>query len=178
MKALILGLDLSSVNTGYAVFGLLSKEGVSISSLDCLKSDFKENIEGFGSIKPNKKFDHTQKIHFIYEAIKKVLNDYDISAVAIEDQYFRSNAKTLKLLSRICGVAMLAAHESGCTVDFYTASRVKKYLSGKGNASKKDMVEAAVERFNLSKGEIDDNIADAMGVGFTHIERKIRGITL
>lgn len=170
---MILGLDLSSVNSGYALISLQTKSGGQASYLECCKEEVVETIEEYGNIKPGKKMNSMEKILYIYESILDILKEKDVDAMVIEDQYFGRNAKTGKLLSRICGAAIIAGVQFGCKVEIYTASRVKKHFSGKGNASKKLMIESAKTRYGID--DIDDNVADAIGVGFTYIERFIRG---
>lgn len=149
----ILGLDLSSVNSGYAII-------------------VNEELVAFGSIIPSKTMTHCQKLSFIYSHINSLCNLYKIDFMSIEDQHLRSNTDTLKLLSRISGVAMLCAEQHGIGVYLYPATTIKLKFTGRGNAEKKDMIEHAVTTYNLNRGEIDDNIADAIGAAYTHFVKK------
>lgn len=147
---MIIGLDLSSVNSGYAIL-----DGTSLIT--------------FGSIIPSKKASHSEKLCFIYESIRELFSKYPITEVAIEDQHFRTNVDTLKLLSRIAGVAMLCAAQHGASVSLYPAPTIKLCFTGSGKADKKDMIAKAIERYELRRDQIDDNIADSIGVCYTHV---------
>jgi crossover junction endodeoxyribonuclease RuvC len=172
----VLGLDLSSVNTGYAVLDLQQPGGVDSATEDLI-SNYQSVVLGetnspaqlidYGSIIPNKKFSHSEKLKFIYDSISQILEKYpSITIVALEDQHFRNNANTLKLLARISGVAMLAAEQHGCEIALYPAATVKKGFTGNGKAEKEDMISAVLVKFGLEL--TDDNIADAIGVAYTY----------
>jgi crossover junction endodeoxyribonuclease RuvC len=178
---MILGLDLSSVNSGYSVMdpwpakGIESEDTIHMyKSIVCGISE-EENSEppliDYGSIIPNKKMNHAQKLQYIYDEIYKILEQYpQVDKVIMEDQHFRTNASTLKLLARISGVAMLAAQQHGCDIVLYPAATVKKGFTGNGRAEKKDMIAMANQKFGLELR--DDNIADAIGVAYTYYEQQ------
>jgi len=147
---MILGLDLSSVNSGYSI----------------LDDDL--SLVAFGSIIPVKNATHSEKLVYIYENIDELFKKYEITQVAIEDQHLRSNVDTLKLLSRIAGVAMLCAKQHGASVTLYPAPTIKMCFTGSGKADKKQMIARAIELYNLKRNQIDDNISDAIGVAYTH----------
>ncbi len=65
----------------------------------------------------------------------------------------------LVVQATIQGVLILWAEDHGVEYRGYSPSEIKKFATGKGNASKADMMAAAVERF----GPVgDDNEADAL----------------
>lgn len=150
---MILGLDLSSSNSGYA---LLSLEG--------------DKLISYGSIIPGKKMSHCEKLMFIYDAIDNLFKEFDVKEVSIEDQLFRRNISTLKLLSRIGGVAMLCSTQHGASVFLYPATTIKHSFTGNGKADKEDMILKAKTLYKIDG--IDDNIADAIGCCYTHSQLK------
>lgn len=172
---MILGLDLSSVNSGYAVLKSKKKE-------EKIKTDYKVvNMKGkeyilvtYGNITPKKNLNNQAKIEIIYNMIKKLITEYDIKIVTIEDQYFGANAKTLKLLSRICGVAILAAQQNNCELYLYASTSIKKSFTGNGRAKKIDMIETAIKMLGLKPKTVDDNVADAIGTAITYIDKEVK----
>lgn len=170
---MILGLDLSSVNSGYSVLGLRPSDGEDlISQYNAIIGSFQTELISYGNIVPNKKFNHAAKLQFIYENVKGLIERFDIKVVVMEDQHFRANVDTLKLLARIGGVAMLAAQQSGCQIYLYPAPTIKKSFTGDGKAHKEDMIKTAVEKFNVEN--IDDNVADSIGVAYTYVVKELR----
>jgi Holliday junction resolvasome RuvABC endonuclease subunit len=57
------------------------------------------------------------------------------------------------------GAAVLACEDAGLPWTVIHLSKLKKNATGKGNATKQEMIEAAKVRFGL---ELDDNAADAL----------------
>jgi crossover junction endodeoxyribonuclease RuvC len=150
-ERMILGLDLSSVNSGYSIF-----DG--------------SNLVSYGSIIPDKKMNHSEKLAFIYDEINKLFKQFNITAVSIEDQHLRQNVDTLKLLSRIGGVAMLCAEQHGASVYLYPAPTIKLTFTGNGKAEKNDMILKAMELYKMQRCMLDDNMADAIGCAYTHMQ--------
>ena len=170
---MILGLDLSSVNSGYCIMGLRPSEGGDlISQYNALLGSCQIELISYGNIIPNKKFNHAAKLQFIYEYVKGLIERFHIEVVVIEDQHLRMNVDTLKLLSKIGGVAMLAAQQAGCQIYLYPAPTIKKTFTGSGKAKKEEMIATVSEKFNVEN--IDDNVADSIGVAYTYIQKELR----
>jgi crossover junction endodeoxyribonuclease RuvC len=146
---IVLGLDLSSTNTGYAI----------------MNTEF--NLITYGLIRPPQKMTHSQKLKFIYDGISSILNETRVDHISIEDQYFKINGDTAKLLIRISGVAMLVAEQNNISHTLYTPNSIKLNFSGSGKAQKQDMIDKANELFKINI--INDNVADAIGCAYTHI---------
>jgi crossover junction endodeoxyribonuclease RuvC len=153
MGKMILGLDLSSVNSGYSIF-----DG--------------DTLVSYGSIIPKKTMNHSEKLAFIYDRIDELFQRFNITEVSIEDQHLRLNVDTLKLLSRIGGIAMLCAEKHGASISLYPAPTIKHTFTGDGKAEKEDMILKAMEQYGIMRCMIDDNIADAIGCGYTHLQLK------
>lgn len=149
---MILGLDLSSVGTGYAI-------------LD------NELLAGYGCVTPKKTLSSQDKLLFLYENITSLLENYNITSVAIEDQFSGPNAETFKVLVRISGIAILSAKIHGMDAVLYKPNTVKRIFAGYGLAKKGDMLKRANELFGLDIS--NDNIADAIGVAYTHKQLNI-----
>ena len=61
--------------------------------------------------------------------------------------------------SEMIGVLIALCEERGIQYTAYSATEIKKFATGKGNAKKQDMIDSAVE---LGFNVIDDNHADAI----------------
>ena len=148
---MILGIDLSSANTGWAI-------------LD------EDNLIKFGSIIPP---DDTlaNKILHIHNELKAIFDENDITNVALEDQFLGPNVNTLKVLSRICGSIMLTAIQYEKEITFFPPKTIKMHFSGTGKATKKIMMDRAKELYGIKK--LNDNEADAIAIAYTY--HKLRG---
>src|SRR6185312_6903944 len=100
----------------------------------------------------------------------------------IEDQFVGPNPQTSLFLARARGVTMLACHHAGIPVILYTPSEIKKAMTGKGNAKKELVQQAAVEQYKhngviehlfgdgikKSGKKKNDDISDALAAVHTH----------
>jgi Holliday junction resolvasome RuvABC endonuclease subunit len=100
----------------------------------------------------------------------------------LEDQYVGPNPQTSLFLARARGVAMLACHHAGVQVVLYAPSEIKKVMTGKGNAKKELVQQAAVEAYKhngvieelfgdgikKSGKKKNDDISDALAAAYTH----------
>lgn len=151
---MILGLDPSTKGTGWAV---MSDEGKLIAS---------------GAIRPPKACKTVQsKLQYVYYEINKILDEYKPTDIVSEDQYLGKNANTLKTLSQLRGVIMLACEEHNLNLVFYWPNTIKLVTTGSGKANKEAMVKTVCEMFDLSD-LTDDDTADAIGAAYTHYKQK------
>ena len=142
-----LGIDPSTVSTGYAV---MNEKGELIDS---------------GVIKPNKKkLTEPQQSAFQYNALAEVIDKYNIEGIGCEDQHRGPNADTFKKLSRVSGYVILLAGQYDLPLELYHPSSWRKTVQGKGNAKKKETVDWVNATYGLSLKLKDNDIADAVGI--------------
>lgn len=64
--------------------------------------------------------------------------------------------------AKMSGAIEIFCIDNGIEYRAYSASEVKKFATGKGNANKDKMIEACVEKYNIIP--MDDNMADAIHI--------------
>lgn len=147
----VLGLDISTVATGWAIIedGKLLKYGV---------------------ICPDDELNDCEKNYYITQSVATVLKLYKPNDLAIEDTFMGKNVVTLKKLSRIAGQIMyLWYHATRMEPIFYMASTARTSIPGlKGTAEKSEVTDAVNTFFKLRKKIEDHNIADAVVTAFHH----------
>lgn len=94
MGRIVLGLDVSSTSTGYAVV----KNGRWLKANGC-----------FGMIKPPKS-DLAEKLFYFRSQLLSIIERHKPDLVVIEDVFAGRNIGTTKLLSRFSGVALEASY--------------------------------------------------------------------
>lgn len=83
--------------------------------------------------------------------------------IAIEDSGFSSNNKTtVTMHEHLIGMATWFASQKGMRVIKCNISSVKKFISGRGNAEKHEVIAAVNRHFGLSVS--DNNEADAVAI--------------
>src|SRR3990172_4398024 len=153
----ILGLDLSTVASGWAV-------------LDDTP-DSNKVLVAKGVIHTIDDWDDEGKLFFIARRVDDLITLYHPNELAIEDTFMGHNAMVLKKLSRVAGaVQFVWFSRTGVSPSFYMAVTARPSIQGlKGTATKEDVVNAVNHQFNLRGTLKDDNIADAIVVGYHHL---------
>ena len=72
------------------------------------------------------------RLHFIYEALNKIIALHKPDEAAIEEVFYSVNAKSALKLGQVRGVAMLAAAAHGLPVAEYAPLSVKSAVTGYG----------------------------------------------
>ncbi len=90
-KVIILGLDVSSSSTGFAVL----RDG-----------RWNKSKASYGMIKPPRKLPLGEKLVYFRDELEKVIKKISPTHIVIEDVFRGRNAKTVKLLSRFSGVTV------------------------------------------------------------------------
>lgn len=89
--------------------------------------------------------------------------DHGIDLIAAEDAGFGSNNRnTAALHDELRGVTKLCAAEWEIPVVLFKPTQIKKWLTGRGNAKKPDMIHFVGTLFGVHT--TDDNVADAVAV--------------
>ena len=97
------------------------------------------------------------------DALREIIKQYKITRVAYElPAVFRSRAASASVHGMVA-VMQKVCEEKDIPYEGFPPTSVKKHATGKGKASKEQMIEAAKEKF-LSQHIVDDNQADALWV--------------
>jgi crossover junction endodeoxyribonuclease RuvC len=111
----------------------------------------------------------TDRLVEIHAGVADVIASLNPSVMAIEELYSHYNRpRTAILMGHARGVICLAAAEAGIPVIHYSATQIKKILTGAGRASK-SQVQRAIQR-ELALTEVPDppDVADALAVALCH----------
>jgi len=148
-SSVIIGLDPASYVTGYAIY--------------------KDSELVYGEIIFSKKDDLPIRLHFFYNELSALIEQYNPDYIVSEDQFiYKGNVTTLKTLVSFRAAALLAAAQHEIPFVLYPPCQIKRRVAGTGRAKKKDII-AAVKRLFLLGEEITDNEADALAVLYTFV---------
>ncbi len=150
---IILGIDPGIAIMGY---GIISYEGNSF------------NVISYGAIKTPSSMTTDLRLKEIYEDLNQIIETYRPQAVAIEELFFNTNAKTAILVGQARGVAVLSAATQNIPVYEYTPLQVKQGVVGYGRAEKSQVQQMVKALLNLEKVPKPDDVADALGVAICH----------
>lgn len=86
------------------------------------------------------KFDsHQEKLKEIFLQLQEVIETYLPREMAVESPFFGKNVQSMLKLGRAQGVAMAAAMTMGLNITEYSPKKIKKAVTGNGNASKEQV---------------------------------------
>jgi len=150
---IVLGIDPGVANTGY---GVVAQQRGRMVALDG------------GVIETSAGSDAGARLAVIYDRVGALLDEYRPDAVALEDVYFGTNARSAFAVGQARGVVMLAAGQRAVPCASYTPQQVKGAVCGSGRAAK-DQVQRMVQAL-LALDELPhpDHAADALAVAICH----------
>jgi len=157
----VLGIDPGLNITGYG----LVETGV----------EGQELIEA-GEIKSKASLPLEQRLFELYNGLEDVTKDLRPDVLAVEELYSHyKHPRTAVIMGHARGVLFLVAGKADIPVFSYSATRVKKSLTGRGHASKEQV--AKMISSILKSGEIDGHpdITDAVAVALCHINAVSHG---
>jgi len=156
----ILGIDPGLGITGY---GAIEAESQSFKLLEA------------GVIRTSGKEDIGTRILKIYEGVKGLIEEFRPQALVLEKLYSHyKHPTTAILMGHTRGAICLLAKQYGIALVGYSATRVKKAVTGIGHASKYQMQRMIQDLFKLKTAPNPPDISDALALAVAHayISRK------
>jgi crossover junction endodeoxyribonuclease RuvC len=153
---IVLGIDPGTADTGY---GVVESAGSRLRAL----------AEGVIQTRPGVPLE--RRLADIHSAVGELLDRHAPDALAIEELYFGTNARTAFAVGQARGVVLLAAGQRGVPARSYTPQQVKGAVCGHGRAGK-DQVSSMVTRLlTLPAAPATDHAADALAVAICDLNR-------
>jgi len=150
---IFLGLDISSVSTGWAILSATSQDDVVLIAFGEIDlSKFKK-----------KKFplEYVVKLH---DLLYDILNKYKPDIACFEDTYVK-NALTIKSLARMRGICELTCLKCGITnIQILKTLSLRKNVFGKGNLKKEEVCLIIEKRFKTKVQTPGYDQSDAIAV--------------
>ena len=142
------------------------------------------NVLGFAIIDANKKAikvleigvvtfahvgdDHTLKLRYIFEQVQDLVHQYKPSEMAIEAPFFGKNVQSMLKLGRAQGVAIAAGMVNKLTITEYMPKKIKRAVTGNGNASKEQVAGMLEKILNTRFSEKYFDATDALATALCH----------
>ncbi len=105
----------------------------------------------------------------VYNGLVEVIDQFHPEAVAVEQLYAHyQHPRTAILMGHARGVVLLAAAQRGLPVVDYSATSIKKTITGSGRASKEQVQRTIQRELNLAQAPEPPDVADALAVALCH----------
>ena len=144
----ILGIDPGLAGTGW---GVLESESGSIRYVD----------HGIIETKPG--IPRAQRLFFILQSIRLIIEKYRPSEAAVETLYFGKNVSSAIPVAEARGVISAAVAESGIPLRELAPRTIKLGVAGNAGAGKKQVQEMVRIILGLEEAPKPDHAADALG---------------
>jgi crossover junction endodeoxyribonuclease RuvC len=128
----------------------------------------KLEVKGFGCIETSSKKAIPERLQEIYQEITRIIKVHQPDALAIEELFFNTNAKTAFVVGQARGVILLAAAQHNLEIAIYTPLQVKLALTGYGRAEKPQVGQMVKVLLSLKEVPKPDDTADALAIAITH----------
>jgi crossover junction endodeoxyribonuclease RuvC len=153
-KFRILGVDPGLRITGYGV-------------LDAEPSNFR--LHEAGVVRGKTGADLAERVYTIHTGICEVLDSCQPNILALEELYSHyDRPRTAILMGHARGVICLAAASRGIPVVGYSATQVKRILTGSGRSPKQQIQQAIQRELRLDHTPHPADVADALAVAICH----------
>jgi len=158
----VLGLDVSTVSTGWAVL----TDGPTLGEYGLIP--FEANT-------PEHKVSEKRKLVVFREVVKGLITKFSPDIVIIEDTYVQFDPSVTKKLSRFAGVAIegIASVNMDLTIVLLTTQSIRAALFPKQKMDKKAVRAKMIERYNLDPKTKDD-ITDAIASSHYPLIKKVK----
>jgi crossover junction endodeoxyribonuclease RuvC len=158
---IVLGIDPGLASTGYGVL----RSGGQAPGRGALAS-----LES-GVIETGARHPPERRLAEIHARVDELLEAHAPDAVALEELYFGTNARTAFSVGQGRGAAMLAAGQRGIPCASYTPQQVKGAVCGNGRADKGQVARMVTTLLGLAGDAPADHAADALAVAICHANR-------
>ena len=109
------------------------------------------------------------RVAAIYAGVADVIATFQPSVLALEELYSHyGRPRTAILMGHARGVICLAGAQAGIPVVHYSATQVKKILTGSGRAPKTQVQQAIQRELGLASLPDPPDVADALAIALCH----------
>lgn len=113
--------------------------------------------------------DFAKRLQLLGHAAKILITTWEPQAVALEEVYFKNNAKTAMQVAEVRGVLAYVAASAGLSVHHYTPTEVKVAVTGSGRGDKTSIALMVPRLLALPPRKRLDDELDAIAVGITYL---------
>ena len=114
-------------------------------------------------------WDEPQRLLYLYQTLKGIINELKPDCCAVEQLYFQKNVKTAIKVGQGRGAALIAAAETGLELGEYSPLVIKQAVVGYGNADKNQVQQMVKLLLHLEDLPEPDDAADALAVAICHL---------
>ena len=157
----VLGVDPGLGVTGYGIVDTGSERPILIEA---------------GEIKSRTSLPLEQRLFELHKGLDDVSKEFLPDVFAVEELYSHyKHPRTAVIMGHARGVLFLVAGKADIPVFSYSATRIKKSLTGVGHASKEQIAKMVSSALNCGEIKAGSDVTDAIAVALCHINTVSHG---
>ncbi|MBL7072551.1 MAG: crossover junction endodeoxyribonuclease RuvC [Candidatus Omnitrophica bacterium] len=158
----ILGIDPGLVRTGYGLIEVFSDERVKLIEAGVVKTRPDQGI--------------SNRLRIIYDNLNDIIRTYKPQVVVLEKLYSHyKHPATSILMGHARGVVCLLCGINSVQLVNYSATHIKKAVTGNGRAGKKQIQRMVKELLKLKKDPEPVDISDALAMAMSYMYISTKG---
>jgi crossover junction endodeoxyribonuclease RuvC len=115
------------------------------------------------------KIDLAKRVQAVFGGLMEILDQFRPTVMAVEQLYAHyKHPRTAILMGHARGVILLAAAQRDIPVVSYSATRIKKVITGNGRASKEQVQRTIQGELGLAQLPEPADVADALAAALCH----------
>ena len=149
--------------------------GLRVCGYACIETEGeRENLIEAGVLRTDDKDSIEVRLNRIAEDIELLLKNFQPDTVAVEELYSHyAHPRTAILMGHARGVILQKCSEAGIEVKSFSATRIKKSITGNGRA-KKEQIQRSIQRIlGLQQVPEPDDVADAIAAALCCANTKV-----
>ena len=155
---LVLGVDPSSISTGYG-FVEYSKR--------------KARYVACGCIRP-KEDAFEDRLVYMFDEMTRLIGEYAPDESAIETTFFGKDATAAAKLGQARGCLIVAMRKAGLSIAHYTPTVVKRSVTGNGQATKQQVQFMVARSLGMKERPKPLDASDALAIALCHTQQSGR----
>ena len=148
---MILGIDPSTVSTGWALMSGSVSRGTTINSYGVIK------LKGT----------MIERVGKFFHELFQILIENEVNCIAIETPFVGKNIATYGKLSMLRGAIYVLANQFSIEVIELPPTKVKQLITARGNATKQELASVLKKRYSKLPDNLCDDITDAIGIAYS-----------
>lgn len=162
------GIDQGIANCGFSVVELTPNDDIHVLTSGTITTSSDEEL--------------SSRIQHIYHTINQLVKEYNTSILGCERLFFskerkstenkkgRNKSASIVYTNMATGILYLIAGENNLVIKEFVPGSVKKYVAGKGNASKEEIANNLQQILGINKKFKTNHEADAIAIGITAVK--------
>ena len=152
MGVRLIGIDPGTLAVGYGVLDVAGSEVA---------------LVGYGAIQASARAERAERLKTLYEGLVELLERTAPERAAVEDVYSGKYARSSIVIGEGRGVVLLALAQAGVPAEAIAPARIKKAVTGRGNARKEQVADMVAKILRMEQTPAPADAADALAIALT-----------